>query len=143
MAKTCLMLNRIAWLSSKSNSIGHTPVRYCSSRILGFFTIIQFMSVISYSLINTRPNKWRAIFFVEWYYCTAFVRTPLTQLTSVARVSPEPAKVGRLQGLPRLNSYYHFMSNVSVNLRVRALECLSWLAMVPVSIADAMCATAP
>ena len=48
-------------------------------------------------LINTRPYKWRAIFFVEWIECTTFVRAPLTQLTSVARISPEPADVGRLQ----------------------------------------------
>lgn len=94
-------------------------------------------------LINTRPDEWRAIFFVEWYYCTAFVRAPLTQLTAIARVSTEPADVGRLQGLPWVKYFYHFVSIVRVYFRVRALRCLSWLAMVPVSIADAICATTP
>lgn len=107
MAKTCLMLNRNAWLSSKSNSIGQTPVKYFSSRILGFLTIIHFMSVISYSLINTRPYKWRDIFFVEGVESTAFVRAPLTQLTAITWVSPEPADTCRLQGLPRVKCYFH------------------------------------
>lgn len=101
------------------------------------------MSEISYSLIKTRPYKWRTIFFVEWDDCTTFVRAPLTQLTSIAGVSPEPADVGRLQGLPRVKSFYHFESIVKVYLIVGALDCLSWLAMVPVSIADAMSATTP
>ena len=91
----------------------------------------------------SRPNEWRTIFFVEWYYCTAFIAAPFTQLASVARVSPEPADVGRLQGLMWVKSFYHIVSIVRVYLRVRALRCLSWLAMVPVSIADAMCATTP
>ena len=58
-------------------------------------------------LIKPWPYKWRTIFFVEWYDCTAFVRAPLTQLTTIAGVSAEPADVGRLQGLPRLKSYFH------------------------------------
>lgn len=94
-------------------------------------------------LINTRPYEWRAIFFVEWYDCTAFVRAPLTQLASVAGVSPEPSDVGRLQGLPRVKSFYHFVTTVNMYLKVDALEFLSWLAMVPVSIADATSATTP
>ena len=56
---------------------------------------------------RSRPNEWRTIFFVEWKNCTAFVRAPLTQLTSVARVSPEPADTCKLKGLPRVKSYFH------------------------------------
>lgn len=56
---------------------------------------------------RSRPNKWRTIFFVEWYDCAAFVAAPLTQLTAIARVSPEPADACRLQGLSRVKSFYH------------------------------------
>lgn len=94
-------------------------------------------------LIKPWPYKWRTIFFVEWYDCTAFVRAPLTQLTTIAGVCAEPADVGRLQGLPRVKSFYHFVTTVNMYLKVDALEFLSWLTMVPVSIADATSATTP
>ena len=94
-------------------------------------------------LIKPWPHEWLTIFFVEWIESTAFVRAPFTQLTSVARVSPEPADTCRLQGLPRLKCYSHFVTTVNMNLKVDALDCLSWLAMVPVSIADAICPTTP
>lgn len=53
-------------------------------------------------LINTRPYEWRAICFVEWENGSAFIRAPLMQLTSIAGVGPEPAKVGRLPGRLRV-----------------------------------------
>ena len=64
---------------------------------------------------RSRPYEWCAIFFVEWYNCTAFVAAPLTQLTSVAGVSPEPADVGRLQGLSRLKCYFHIDESIKGN----------------------------
>ena len=66
-------------------------------------------------LIKPWPYKWRTIFFVEWYYCATFVAAPLTQLAAVARVSPEPADVGRLQGLPRLKRYFHIDVSMKFN----------------------------
>ena len=76
-------------------------------------------------LIKRWPYKWFTIFLVEWIECTTFIAAPLTQLTSVARISPEPADVGRLQELPRLNSYYHFVSKVRVYMRVGEFSSLS------------------
>lgn len=39
--------------------------------------------------------------------------------------------------------FRHFVSTVRVNLIVGALDSFNWLAIVPVSIADAICATVP
>lgn len=76
-------------------------------------------------LINTRPYEWRTIFFVEWIESTAFVRAPLTQLTAITWVSPEPADACRLKGLHRVKSFNHFVSNVRVYIRVGELSSLS------------------
>lgn len=46
IANTCFALNFIARRSMMSNLIGQTPVRYFSSLILGFFTIIHFVVLI-------------------------------------------------------------------------------------------------
>ena len=58
-------------------------------------------------LIKPRPYKWRTIFLVEWYDCTAFVRAPLAQLTTIAGISPEPAQVGRLKGFVGMKNNFH------------------------------------
>ena len=76
-------------------------------------------------LIKPWPYKWFTIFFVEWIECTAFIAAPLTQLASVARISPEPADTCRLQRLPRVKSFNYFVSIVRVYIRVGALSSLS------------------
>jgi hypothetical protein len=47
IARTCLILNFMACRSIMSNLIGQTPVRYFSSLILGFLTIIHFNVLIA------------------------------------------------------------------------------------------------
>ena len=66
-------------------------------------------------LIKRWPYKWFTIFFVEGKECTTFVAAPLTQLTSVARISPEPADVGRLQGFLGMMSYFHIDESMKSN----------------------------